>query len=97
MIQNTGGSKNQWPPVGKSSDTPKEVKISQDGKRSIGSGKPADMGRDVFICKYAYPRYMKLRRAYAEEYKAIYFTGNTHVDHIQYRNSFCRKFLYWNI
>ena len=28
-----GGSKDQWPPVGKSSDTPKEVKKSQDGKK----------------------------------------------------------------
>ncbi len=54
-IQVTGGSKDQWPPVGKSSDTPKEVK-TQDGKDDHRSlGKPADMGRDVFICISAIP------------------------------------------
>jgi len=31
-IHETGVSKDQWPPVGKSSDTPKEVK-TQDGKK----------------------------------------------------------------
>ena len=51
-----GGSKDQWPPVGKSSDTPKEVKKSQDGKnyRPV-IGKPANMGRDVFITSSAIP------------------------------------------
>ncbi len=54
-IQETGGYKDQWPPVGKSSDTPKEVK-TQDGKDDHRSlGKPADMGRDMFICIHAYP------------------------------------------
>ena len=55
MTQESEGSKRQWPPVGKSSDTPKEWK-TQDGKDDHRSlGKPADMGRDMFICKHAYP------------------------------------------
>ena len=49
MTQESEGSKEQRPPVGKSSDTPKEVK-TQDGKDDHRSlGKPADMGRDAFI------------------------------------------------
>jgi len=50
-----GGFKDQWPPVGKSSDTPKEVKKSQDGKRPKGLGKPANLGLDVFIYTTAIP------------------------------------------
>ena len=44
-----GGSKDQWPPVGKSSDTPKEVKNARREEIPPVLGKPADMGRDVFI------------------------------------------------
>ena len=51
----TGGSKEQRPPVGKSSDTPKEVKIARREELPPVIGKPADMGRDAFICKHAYP------------------------------------------
>ncbi len=49
-IQETGGSKDQWPPVGKSSDTPKEVKNARREEIPPVLGKPADMGRDAFIC-----------------------------------------------
>jgi hypothetical protein len=31
-----GGSKDQWPPVGKSSDTPKEVKNRKTGRMTTG-------------------------------------------------------------
>ena len=49
-IQETGDFKKQWPPVGKSSDTPKEVKNARREEVPPVLGKPADMGRDVFIC-----------------------------------------------
>ena len=45
---------NQWPPVGKSSDTPKEVKIARREEIPQVLGKPAVMGRDMFLCKHAY-------------------------------------------
>ena len=51
----TGGSKEQRPPVGKSSDTPKEVKIARREEIPPVLGKPADMGRDAFITISAYP------------------------------------------
>ena len=50
-----GGSKDQWPPVGKSSDTPKEVKNARREEIPPVLGKPADMGRDAFIIISAIP------------------------------------------
>ena len=50
-----GGSKDQWPPVGKSSDTPKEVKNARREEIPQVLGKPANMGLDAFICSRAYP------------------------------------------
>jgi hypothetical protein len=50
-----GGSKDQWPPVGKSSDTPKEVKNARREELPPVIGKPANMGLDVFITSIAYP------------------------------------------
>jgi hypothetical protein len=47
-----GGSKDQWPPVGKSSDTPKEVKNARREEIPPVLGKPADMGR-VLLVTYA--------------------------------------------
>ena len=40
----TGGSKEQWPPVGKSSDTPKEVKNRKTGRITTGNREASEYG-----------------------------------------------------